>query len=422
MILTWARLRSRSQTFSASCRCVSADPSARFCRDSRKYMYPMIQELALRRKPLLCQPCIYDFSAKTAAPHAQPIEFPRPASPTTPAMCLASVKLGSDGVRLQVSGRQHTRRARWAFVLGVGIALAGFSIDFERARGASSPPLERTTPVVVAAVEHRDIPIELPGVGTFEAYKHVTVKPRINRQITALDFTAGTSVRPGQVLARLDDHLLSAQLQQARAARLRDEASLADAMKKLARATPLAPRSYVSREDLDSPHSQVAVPKATVAADRAAVKTAQVELDYTVIRAPIGGITGIRMADAGNVISTIDPGIVVITQITPITVVFSLPADELSSLSVGASCGHCFQPRRPSENCFRPACAYRQPHRSADHHGATQSDLFTPPRAPQARRVRECSFAHERRARRHHGARASDPVQRSRLIRLGTAI
>src|SRR5579883_787225 len=113
MILTWARLRSRSQTFSASCRCVSADPSARFCRDSRKYMYPMIQELALRRKPLLCQPCIYDFSAKTAAPHAQPIEFPRPASPTTPAMCLASVKLGLDaGSCAHEAQRRGTTRCR----------------------------------------------------------------------------------------------------------------------------------------------------------------------------------------------------------------------------------------------------------------------------------------------------------------------
>jgi multidrug efflux system membrane fusion protein len=144
-------------------------------------------------------------------------------------------------------------------------------------------------------------------------------------------------VRPGQVLAKLDDRLLASQLQQARAARSRDEASLADAMRKLARATPLAPQGYVSREDLDSLRSQVAMLQATVAADRAAVRTAQVELDYTVIRAPIGGLTGIRLVDPGNVISTTDPGIVVITQITPIAVVFSLPADELSSLSVGAS-------------------------------------------------------------------------------------
>jgi multidrug efflux system membrane fusion protein len=239
-----------------------------------------------------------------------------------------------------VSGRQHARRARWAIVLGIGIALAlaGFSFAFERARGASSTPsLERTTPVVITTVEHRDIPIGLAGVGTVQAYNQVTVKPRINGQISELDFTEGTSVRPGQVLAKLDDRLLSAQLQQARAARLRDEASLADAMRKLARATPLAPQGYVSREELDSLHSQVAMLKATVAADRAAVTTAQVELDYTVIRAPIGGITGIRLVDAGNVISTTDPGIVVITQITPIAVLFSLPADELSGLSVGAS-------------------------------------------------------------------------------------
>ena len=239
-----------------------------------------------------------------------------------------------------MSGRQHVRRARWAIVWAIAIALvlAAISFDFERARGASSgPPLERTTPVVVATVEHRDIPIELAGVGTVEAYNQVTVKPRINGQIAELDFTEGTSVHPGQVLARLDDRLLAAQLQQARATRRRDEANLADAVKRLARATPLAPQGYVSREDLDSLTSQVAMLKATVAADRAAVKTAQVELDYTVIRAPIGGVTGIRVVDPGNVISTTDPGIVVITQITPINVVFSLPADELATLPVGAN-------------------------------------------------------------------------------------
>lgn len=239
-----------------------------------------------------------------------------------------------------MSGRQHARRARWGILgaLGLALLLAGLSMEFERVRGApSTPPLERVTPVVVATVEHGDIPIELTGVGTVEAYNQVTAKPRIDGQITELDFTEGTSVRPGQVLAKLDDRLLAAQLQQSRAARLRDEASLADATRKLARATTLAPQGYVSREDLDSLRSQVEMLKATVAADRAAVKTAQVELDYTVIRAPIEGITGIRLVDRGNVISTADPGIVVITQITPIAVIFSLPADELSRLPVGAT-------------------------------------------------------------------------------------
>lgn len=239
-----------------------------------------------------------------------------------------------------MSGRQLARRTRRAivWVAGIALALAGLSFHFERAHGASSArSLEHTTPVVVATVARRDIPIELPGVGSVEAYYQVTVKPRINGQITELDFTEGSSVRPEQVLAKLDDRLLAAQLQQARAARLRDEASLTDAVRKLARAVPLAPRGYVSRNDLDSLRSQVAMLKATVAADRAAVKTAQVELDYTVIRAPIGGITGIRLVDPGNVIATTDPGIVVITQITPIAVVFSLPADEVSSLPVGVS-------------------------------------------------------------------------------------
>lgn len=239
-----------------------------------------------------------------------------------------------------MSDRQHMRDGRRAISIAIGIAisLAAVSAGFERARGAASAhSLERSTPVVVAAVERHDIPIELAGVGSVEAYNQVTVKPRIDGQITELDFTEGAPVRAGQVLAKLDDRLLAAQLQQASAALQRDEASLADAARKLARATPLAPQGYVSREDLDSLRSQVAMLKASVAADRAAVKTARVELDYTVIRAPIAGITGIRLVDPGNVISTSDPGIVVITQVTPIAVIFSLPADALSTLSPGAS-------------------------------------------------------------------------------------
>jgi len=228
---------------------------------------------------------------------------------------------------------------RWAIALAIGVALAlaAFSL-VERARGAShTHATEPTTSVLVAAVERRDIPVELAGVGSVEAYNQVTVKPRIDGQITELDFSEGASVRAGQVLAKLDDRLLAAQVEQARAARLRDEATLADAVRKLGRATSLAPEGYVSREDLDSLRSQAAMLKASVAADLAAIRTAQVERDYTLIRAPIGGITGIRLVDPGNLISTSDPGIVVITQITPIAVIFSLPADELSSLPIGAS-------------------------------------------------------------------------------------
>jgi len=239
-----------------------------------------------------------------------------------------------------MSGRLHARGARgaigWAVSVGLGLACLSFAL--ERAHGGSpSQPIEPTTPVIVATVERRDIPIELSGVGTVEAYYQVTVKPRINGEITELDFTEGTSVRPGQALAKLDNRLLAAQLEQAEAAQLKDQASLAEAMKKLSRAARLAPEGYVSRDDLDTLRSQVAVLKASLAADAAAVKTAQVELDYTVIRAPIGGITGIRLVDPGNVISTSDPGIVVITQITPIAVVFSLPADELATFPIGAT-------------------------------------------------------------------------------------
>lgn len=107
-----------------------------------------------------------------------------------------------------MSGTQHVRGRRWAITLALGaaLALAAISSHFERAHGASpSQTGEPATPVVVAAVERRDIPIELAGVGTVETYCQVTVKPRITGQIAELDFSEGTPLQPGQVLAKLDD-------------------------------------------------------------------------------------------------------------------------------------------------------------------------------------------------------------------------
>ena len=200
-------------------------------------------------------------------------------------------------------------------------------------------PAALAVPVAVAIAERRDVPVELQGIGSVQAYNTVTVKPRVGGQIMEVVFTEGQRVRRGDLLARIDSRLLLAQMHQAQATRAKDEAQLANARRDLARLTDVSVRGFVSRQQADGQQAQVAMLAAAVQADQAALENTQVQLDYATVTAPIDGITGIRMVDVGNVISPSDPGIVVITQVKPIAVIFTLPADTLAALAVGQAEG-----------------------------------------------------------------------------------
>jgi multidrug efflux system membrane fusion protein len=226
----------------------------------------------------------------------------------------------------------------WLVGIAAAVAAIGaYTLLSQRSGARSGAPQQVAIPVVVASVGRQNVPVVVEGIGTAEAYNTVTVRPRIGGQITDIDFTEGRPVRPGDILARLDSRLLEAQLQQAQAHCLQDEARLEYARQALARLDAEGAQGFVSRDLIDSQRSQVAVLKATVVADQAAIRNARVQLSYTVIRAPITGVTGIRMVDVGNVISPSGPGIVVITQIRPIAVVFTLPAAALGGLPQGRS-------------------------------------------------------------------------------------
>src|SRR6202011_3906551 len=193
--------------------------------------------------------------------------------------------------------------------------------------------------VVVATAERRDVSVELKGIGIVQAYNTVTVKPRISGQIMQVVFTEGQQVHQGDVLAKIDSRFLLAQLHQAQATRAKDEAQLANAKRDLARLNDVSVKGFVSRQLVDGQQAQVATLGAAVQADQAAIENAQVQLDYATVTAPIDGITGIRMVDVGNVISPSDAGIVVITQVKPIAVIFTLPADALAAIAVGRAEG-----------------------------------------------------------------------------------
>jgi membrane fusion protein, multidrug efflux system len=228
-------------------------------------------------------------------------------------------------------------------ILIVLVILGGFVRYVFHSQRAEAEHLDRPaappTSVVVATSDRRDVTVELKGIGVVQAYNTVTVKSRISGQIMQVVFTEGQRVHQADVLARIDSRFLIAQLHQAEAIRAKDEAQLANAKRDLARLTDVSVKGFISRQLVDGQQAQVATLEAAVQADQAAIENARVQLDYATITAPIDGITGIRMVDVGNVISPSDAGIVVITQVKPIAVIFTLPADALAAIAIGRAVG-----------------------------------------------------------------------------------
>jgi membrane fusion protein, multidrug efflux system len=184
-------------------------------------------------------------------------------------------------------------------------------------------------------VARHNVPVFLTGLGTVQAFNTVTVKPRVGGQIIDLPFVEGQELQQGAVVAHIDPRPYAAALRQAEGVTAKDETQLANAELDLTRSTNLAQRGYATTQALDTQKALVAGFKASIESDKAAVESAQTQLDYATIKAPIAGIPGLRMVDAGNVVAPSDPGIVVITQIEPITVVFTLPEDAIRTLPVG---------------------------------------------------------------------------------------
>jgi multidrug efflux system membrane fusion protein len=188
-------------------------------------------------------------------------------------------------------------------------------------------------PVVVAAAETRDVPIYLDGLGTVQASALVTVKPMVDGKLVEVLFKEGQDVEAGDVLARIDPRSFQATLDQAVAKKRQDEANLANARIDLARYQKLAATAYTSAQQADTQKALVAQLEAQVAQDQAQIDAAQTQLDYTTVRAPVSGRVGIRLVDAGNIVHASDAtGLVVITTLKPIAVLFSLPQQSLAAV------------------------------------------------------------------------------------------
>ncbi len=221
----------------------------------------------------------------------------------------------------------------WWFALRPPAATA--TAESRRGGGAGGP-----IPVLVAAAARQDVPIYLDGLGTVQASATVTVRPQVDGTLVEVRFKEGQDVRKGDVLARIDPRTYQASVDSAVAKKNQDQANLANARADLARYAKLAVSAYTSAQQADTQRAMVAQLGAQVAQDQAQIDTAQVQLGYTDIKAPIDGRAGIRTVDQGNLVHATDAtGIVTLTTLHPIAVVFTLPQQALRAVSDAIAAG-----------------------------------------------------------------------------------
>ncbi|HEY6907736.1 MAG TPA: efflux RND transporter periplasmic adaptor subunit, partial [Myxococcales bacterium] len=188
----------------------------------------------------------------------------------------------------------------------------------------------RAVPVVATAVQKRDVPIYLDGLGNVTAFKTVTVRSQVDGRLDQVLFKEGQQVRKGELLARIDPRPFQNQLKQAQGALARDKAQLQAAKVNLERFQQLAQKKLIAPQQADDQAALVGQLTGAVEVDQGQIDAARLNLDYASIRSPIDGVTGLRLVDAGNLVKASDQnGLVLITQLDPIAVVFSLPQDEL---------------------------------------------------------------------------------------------
>ncbi len=225
-----------------------------------------------------------------------------------------------------------------ALILGA-MGLIGWWAFQPKQSGPRGRP-DMAVPVLAATVKVEDVPVYLDGVGTVRALNTVTVRAQVDGKLIAVHFKEGQDVKAGDVLAEIDPAIYQAQYDQAVAKKAQDEAQLANARIDLARYQQLAASTAGSKQQADTQRAVVAQLEAQVRADQAAIDNAAATLSYTKIVAPISGRAGLRLVDKGNIIRGADTtGIVVLTQLQPIAVQFSLPQQQIVRVNAAAAKG-----------------------------------------------------------------------------------
>lgn len=259
-----------------------------------------------------------DIPAREAAPPAPPApETPEPSEP---------------------------RRRHWLLIASIVVIAAFLFFHFFHRGGGKAPAQgekggkggaggrgpQGPVPVLAAAAATKDVGVYLNGLGTVAPLNTVSVRSRVDGQLLRIDFKEGQVVRGGQLLAELDPRPFQVQLLQAQGQRDKDEATLHNAEVDLERYRVLYAQDSIAKQQLDTQAATVAQIQATLKSDQAQIESAKLNLAYSRITAPTGGRVGLRQVDVGNIVHASDQnGIVVITQLQPINVLFTLPADQI---------------------------------------------------------------------------------------------
>src|SRR5271157_2076926 len=217
----------------------------------------------------------------------------------------------------------------------VALGAAAFAVVHFRSadQPASAPAATSPVPVVTALVQQRDEPIVLTGIGTVQALNTASIQSQVTGVLEEVNFTEGQTVKRGDILAKIDPRLYQAALKQAQGQLAKDTALHAQAEADLARYQKLSTENSIALQQVADQQFLVAQYAAAMATDQGLIKSDQTQLDYTTLRAPFDGVTGLLQIQIGNLIQpTNTTGIVVLTQVQPISVVFTLPNADIASV------------------------------------------------------------------------------------------
>lgn len=231
------------------------------------------------------------------------------------------------------------RRIGVAAIVAILLVLTARAL-FHRPAVAASHHASATVDVDAATAHRTDMPIYLQGLGTVQAFYTVTVTARVDGELQKVAFTEGQTVHKGDLLAQIDPRPNQAALDQAVATRIKDAAQLENAKLDLKRYTQLQPQDLASKQTVDTQRATVDQLTAQLKVDEAVIDNARTQLEYTRIASPIEGRTGIRLVDPGNIVHGANStGIVVVTQMQPICVIFTLPEEDLEAVARALEAG-----------------------------------------------------------------------------------
>ncbi|WP_298243064.1 efflux RND transporter periplasmic adaptor subunit [uncultured Bradyrhizobium sp.] len=245
-----------------------------------------------------------------------------------------------EGTARKSRGRGFIMTVITLAILG-GLFYLGWTVTHQQqANNRNNQRLDLPVPVLAASPRVQDVPVYLDGVGAIRALNTVTVRSQVDGKLIAVNFTEGQDVKKGDVLGEIDPALYQATYDQAVAKKAQDQAQLANQRIDLTRYEQLAASNAGSKQQADTQRALVAQTEALVKADQAAIDNAAATLSYTKIVAPISGRAGLRQVDQGNIIHASDTtGLVVITQLQPIAVWFSLPQQQIMRVNAAAAKG-----------------------------------------------------------------------------------